>query len=150
MSNIALNHFDGAQTLAYARVRKGAGDDFGRAQRQQQVALAIVDRVVGFDMVPTLITKAPRLYQEISSGIRTNMTLQDMVSLGWLAIHIPRDDISSGVISPPKMVGFYTRPDGAQVLRPVPDQIRQLRDQIFVDSSAMGPSVSPVEGASQP
>jgi LCP family protein required for cell wall assembly len=144
------HHLDGAQTLAYARVRKGAGDDFGRAQRQQQVALAIIDRVVGFDMVPTLITKAPRLYQEISSGIRTNMSLQDMVSLGWLAVHIPKSDIASGVIAPPKMVGFYTRPDGAQVLRPVPDQIRVLRDQIFVNSSALGPSVTPIEGASQP
>ena len=48
------------------------------------------------------------------------------------------------------MVGFYTRPDGAQVLRPVPDQIRQLRDQIFVNSSAIGPSVGPIEAASQP
>jgi LCP family protein required for cell wall assembly len=144
------HHLDGAQTLAYARVRKNAGDDFGRAQRQQQVALAILDRVVGFDMVPTLISKAPRLYQEVSSGVRTNMTLQDMVSLGWLAVHIPKDDITSGVISPPKMVGFYTRPDGAQVLRPVPDQIRLLRDQIFVDSSAIGPSVAPIESASQP
>jgi LCP family protein required for cell wall assembly len=143
-------HLDGAQTLAYARVRKGAGDDFGRAQRQQQVALAIIDRVVGFNMVPTLITRAPRLYQEISSGIRTNMSLQDMVSLGWLAVHIPRSDIANGVIAPPKMVGFYTRPDGAQVLRPVPDQIRVLRDQIFVNSSALGPSVTPIEGASQP
>ncbi len=144
------HHLDGAQTLAYARVRKGAGDDFGRAQRQQQVALAILDRVVGFNMVPTLISKAPRLYQEISSGIRTNMSLQDMVSLGWLAVHIPQSDISSGVISPPGMVGFYTRPDGAQVLRPVPDQIRVLRDKIFVDSNAIGPSVGPVEGAGQP
>jgi len=144
------HHLDGAQTLAYARVRKGAGDDFGRAQRQQQVALAIIDRVVGFNMVPTLISKAPRLYQEISNGIRTNMSLQDMVSLGWLAVHVPKTDITNGVISPPKMVGFYTRPDGAQVLRPVPDQIRQLRDQIFVNSSAIGPSVGPIESASRP
>jgi LCP family protein required for cell wall assembly len=144
------HHLNGAQALAYARVRKGAGDDFGRAQRQQQVALAVLDRVVGFDMVPTLITKAPALYQELSSGIRTNMSLQDMVSLGWLAVHVPRDQISSGVIAPPKMVGFYTRPDGAAVLRPVPDQIRILVDQIFADSSALSPDPSAVESAQKP
>ncbi|MGH2626505.1 MAG: LCP family protein, partial [Anaerolineales bacterium] len=38
------HRLDGAEALAYARVRKGAGDDFGRAERQQQVALAIIDR----------------------------------------------------------------------------------------------------------
>jgi LCP family protein required for cell wall assembly len=134
-------HLDGADALAYARVRKGAGDDFGRAQRQQQVALAILDRVVGFDMLPTLVTKAPALYQELSSGIRTNLSLDDMIALSWLAIRVNKDDIVSGVISPPKMVGFYTRPDGASVLRPIPDQIRILRDTIFTDTSALGPDI---------
>jgi LCP family protein required for cell wall assembly len=134
-------HLDGPDALAYARVRKGAGDDFGRAQRQQQVVLAILDRVVGFDMLPTLVKKAPALYQELSSGIRTNLSLEDMIALAWLAIRVNKDDIVSGVISPPKMVGFYTRPDGANVLRPIPDQIRILRDSIFTDTSALGPDV---------
>ena len=134
-------HLDGPDALAYARVRKGAGDDFGRAQRQQQVALAILDRVVGFDMLPTLVTRAPALYQELSSGVRTNLSLDDMTALAWLGIRINKDDIVSGVIAPPKMVGFYTRPDGASVLRPIPDQIRILRDTIFTDTSALGPNV---------
>lgn len=139
-------HLDGADALAYARVRKAAGGDFGRAERQQQVALAVLDRVVGFDMVPTLVKKAPQLYQELSSGVRTNMTLEQMISLGWLVVRIPKGNITRGVIGPPNMVGFYTRPDGAQVLRLVPDQIRILRDQIFVDTSAIGPTV-PTPGA---
>ncbi|MFP3854572.1 MAG: LCP family protein, partial [Anaerolineales bacterium] len=137
------HHLDGAEALAYARVRKNAGGDFGRAERQQQVALAVVDRVVGFDMVPTLVSKAPRLYQELSSGIRTDMTLSQMVSLGWLAINVPKDDIRQGVISPPGMVRFHTTDTGAQVLRPVPDAIRELRDRLFVETSAVG---APPEG----
>ncbi|NIM92565.1 MAG: hypothetical protein GTO18_02470 [Anaerolineales bacterium] len=132
-------HLDGAEALAYARVRKNAGGDFGRAERQQQVALAVIDRVVGFDMIPTLVMKAPRLYQELSEGIRTNMTLDEMISLGWLAVQIPKENIRQGIIAPPNMVGFHTRPDGAQVLRVVPDQIRILRDEIFVDTSSIGP-----------
>jgi len=132
-------HLDGPQTLAYARIRKVAGDDFGRAQRQQQVAFAILDRVVGFDMVPTLITRAPALWAELQSGIRTNMTLEQMISLGWMAVHIPKDDIGRGVIGPPKMVGFHTLPNGQQVIRPVPDQIRILRDQLFTQTSGIGP-----------
>ncbi len=131
------HHLDGAEALAYARVRKRAGDDFGRARRQQQVVLAILDRVVGFNMVPTLVAKAPDLYQELASGIRTNMSLQEMVSLGWLATQIPKENIRRGVIGPPNMVAFHTTETGAQVLRPIPDQIRALRDQIFVDTSAI-------------
>jgi hypothetical protein len=38
------------------------------------------------------------------------------------------------------MVRFYTRPDGAKVLGPVPDQIRLLRDEIFTATSGFGPS----------
>jgi LCP family protein required for cell wall assembly len=130
---------DGAEALAYARVRKGAGDDFGRAERQQQVALAIIDRVVGLDMVPTLVAKAPVLYQELSSGIRTNLALDQMISLGWLAVQTPKANIQRGVIAPPNMVGFNTLPDGAAVLRQVPDQIRLLRDQIFTQTGIIGP-----------
>jgi LCP family protein required for cell wall assembly len=133
------NHLDGAQALAYARIRKVTGDDFGRAERQQQVALAVLDRVVGFDMVPTLIGRAPALWGELRSGIRTNMTLEQMISFGWMAVQIPKADIHHGVIGPPKMVGFHTLPNGQQVIRPVPDQIRLLRDQLFTETSALGP-----------
>jgi len=136
-------HLDGADALAYARVRKYGGADFGRAKRQQQVAMAILDRVVGFDMVPLLLAKAPTLYQELTSGFRTNMTLDQMIALGWMAIKIPRDEVQMGVIEPPKMVGFYTRPDGASVLRAVTDAIRVLRDQIFTDTSGYAPLRAP-------
>jgi len=143
-------HLDGAEALAYARVRKGAGDDFGRAERQQQVAEAIMDRVVGFEMIPTLVARAPALYQELSSGIRTNMTLEQMVSIGWSALQIPRSSIHKGVIAPPNMVGFHILPDGANVLRPVPDQIRILRDQIFTNTGGLGPSIDGITGGGGP
>lgn len=132
-------HLDGAEALAYARNRKTGGGDFTRAERQQQVALAIMDRVVGFDMLPRLVSRAPALYQELASGVRTNLSLDQMIALAWLAVRIPKENIQQAVIEPPNMVGFYTRPDGAQVLRAVPDEIRKLRDRLFVDTSAIGP-----------
>ena len=133
------HHLDGAQALAYARIRKGGGGDFSRAERQQQVAMAILDRVTGFNMIPILVAKAPVLFQQLSSGVRTNLSLDEMIGLAWLAARIPRENFQTEVIEPPTMVGFYTRPDGAQVLRAVPDAIRELRDRLFVDSSAIGP-----------
>jgi LCP family protein required for cell wall assembly len=134
-------HLDGPKALAYARARKTEGGDFDRAQRQQQVALAIRDRVLGFNMIPTLITKAPKLYQELSDGIHTNLTFDQMLRLALLALDIPKDNIKKGIISPPDMVQFETLPDGAQVLRPIPDQIRVLRDDIFTTTGAIGPSI---------
>jgi LCP family protein required for cell wall assembly len=146
-------HFDGAETLAYARARKTEGGDFDRAERQQQVALAIRDRVVGFDMIPTLITKAPALYSQFRTGVRTNIIntnappaqlveqIQQLVSLGMLVLDIDPTTIKKGVISPPDMVEFSILPSGADVLQPIPDQIRILRDEIFGSTSALGPSI---------
>ncbi len=145
-------HLNGAEALAYARARKTEGGDFDRAQRQQQVVMAIRDRVTGFDMIPMLIAKAPKLYQEISGGIRTNLSLEDMISLGMLALDIDMGNIKRGVIAPPEMVLLETLPDGAQVLKPVPDKIRLLRDEIFTSTGAIGPSLdidNPAEAAKQ-
>jgi polyisoprenyl-teichoic acid--peptidoglycan teichoic acid transferase len=132
-------HLDGPDALAYARARRTRYGDIDRAARQQQVALAIRDRIVGFDMLPTLIRRAPALYQELASGVRTNLTLEQIVRLGMLALEIDPQDIRKGVIGPPDMIGYVTLPDGRQILRPIPDGIRRLRDEIFTETSAFGP-----------
>lgn len=146
-------HFDGAEALAYARARKTEGGDFDRAERQQQVALAIRDRVVGFEMIPVLITKAPALYHELQTGVRTNLIdpnappdqlieqLQQLISLGLLVLDIDPATIKKGVISPPDQVVLTILPSGADVLKPVPDQIRILRDEIFATTDSLSPSI---------
>ncbi len=78
------------------------------------------------------------------------MTLPQMVSLGWLAINTPKEDISQGVIAPPDMVRFHTTETGAQVLRPVPNAIRDLRDRLFVESSAVGASPDQIDATPDP
>ncbi len=134
-------HLDGAEALAYARARGTEGGDFDRAQRQQQVILAIRDRVLGFHNIPTLAARAPALYNELARGVGTNMALDQMIALGALAVQIPPEGIRRGVIGPPQMVTLEDLPDGQHVLRPVPDQIRLLRDEIFTLSGAVGPSI---------
>jgi LCP family protein required for cell wall assembly len=143
---------DGPEALAYARARKTEGGDFDRAQRQQQVVMAVRDRIFELNMVPTLVTRAPALYQELAQGVRTNLSFDQMMSLGLLAMQLDKKTIRRGVIAPPEMVIFQHLPDGAEVLKPVPDRIRQLRDEIFTVTSAVGPSVpvdDPAEGARQ-
>lgn len=143
-------HFDGSTALAYARARKTEGGDFDRAERQQQVVLAIRDSV--FEMgVPELLSRAPALYAELASGIHTNLSFDQMVALGLMGVQINDYQVRRGVIAPPDMVLLETHPDGSQVLKPVPDAIRQLRDQVFTGAGAISPSVQvdPPAGAAR-
>jgi LCP family protein required for cell wall assembly len=135
-------HFDGPQALAYARARGTAGGDFDRSQRQQQVIMAIRDQVLDLGNLPTLVGRAPAIYQDVASGIHTNMALDQMIALGALALQIDPANIRRGVIGPPDMVLLETLPSGAEVLKPVPDQIRLLRDEIFTLTDAVAPSIA--------
>ncbi|OGO65327.1 MAG: hypothetical protein A2029_04295 [Chloroflexi bacterium RBG_19FT_COMBO_47_9] len=130
---------DGPTALAYARARHTEGGDFDRAQRQQQVILAIKDRVI--DLGPAeLASRAPALYNELAAGIHTNLSLDDAIRLGWLALDVPFSSIQRGAIAPPKAVMLAKSPDGSQdILIPIPDQIRLIRDQVFASSSMANP-----------
>jgi LCP family protein required for cell wall assembly len=125
----------GEVALAYARARNTEGGDFDRAQRQQQVTLAIRDQVLSLNLLPILISKAPVLYQEIAAGVHTNLTLEQALKLAVLATQIPEGGIKRGVIGPPSQVTFGISPEGLDILKPIPDQIRLLRDDIFTADS---------------
>lgn len=138
-------HLTGPRALAYARCRHESqgcsGGDVGRAKRQQQVILAIRDKVLEPETFATLITQAPQLYAEFSSGIHTNMSLEDAIQLAVLAKDIRVDDIKRGVIDTTMAIPADTTINGvpANVLRPVPDLIRILRDEIFVPGGPISP-----------
>lgn len=135
----------GELALAYARLRKNAGDDFGRAERTRQVIMGIREQVLRANAVPMLIAKAPALYQEISAGIRTDLSLEQAIQLAWLAQQIKDDQIKQGGIAPPDMVLLAKTEEGDEVLKPIFDQIRVLRDEIFATAP-----VSPLAGNLQP
>jgi polyisoprenyl-teichoic acid--peptidoglycan teichoic acid transferase len=60
--------------------------------------------------------------------------------LGWLALDIPISSIQRGAIAPPNSVLLAKSPDGTQdILIPVPDQIRLIRDQVFASTSMASP-----------
>lgn len=129
-----IHHLDGARALGYARNRKTAGGDFDRARRQQEVAMAILDKVVELNMIPTLIRKSPVLYAELRAGVRTNLTLEQMVSLAVQVTKIPRRNIHRGLIGKDMAIPMV-RADGTWTLEPIPDKIRLLRDEVFSDDS---------------
>lgn len=105
--------------------------------------MALRDQIVTFNQLPDLVAKAPQLYKDLSSGIRTNLTLDQVIQLAWLGTQIDPVNIKRGVFDPHKDINYVTATtqDGTQdVLVPVPDRIRLLRDQVFVTGSQYGPS----------
>ena len=131
----------GDHALAYARNRSTGDGDFGRAQRQQQVVMAIRNRIFNFDQLPELLPKIPEIVNELSSGIETNFPLTDIElisSLAVLALDIDLDNITMRVIGEDQII-YGTSPDDLAILIPVPDKIRELRDEIFASSSPYSP-----------
>jgi len=130
---------DGEYTLAYARDRKSEGDDFDRSARQLDVIMKIRDRIIEFDQLPTLVMNAPAIYEDLSTGIRTNMSLNQIIQLAWKAMEIPFENIEMVVIGP-QYITIETSPDGLAILKPIPDKIRLLRDEIFGTGGLISPA----------
>ena len=66
------------------------------------------------------------------------MSFEDMLKLASLATQIDVDQIKRGVIN--YDMGILDRsPDGLSILKPISDQIRVLRDDIFTTSGALSP-----------
>jgi LCP family protein required for cell wall assembly len=140
-----FRHLTGKRALAYARCRHESqgcsGGDVGRAKRQQQVIMAIRDKVFAPSYFPELLAQAPEIYRTFSAGIHTNMSFEDAIKLAVLTKDIPIESIKQGVIDNNMAVFANVTLDGvsASVLRPVPDLIRILRDEIFVPGGPLSP-----------
>jgi LCP family protein required for cell wall assembly len=133
-----MQHLDGPTALAYARNRDTWGADFDRADRQQQVILAIFDKITSLGALPKLIANSPTIYNNLRYGIHTNLTLKQIISLAWTAAQIPRENIKKGVIGPNETSRSFS-PDGLDILLPDMDAVRLVRDEVFSSTSGIAP-----------
>ena len=141
-----IRHLDGALALAYARCRDqdqcgATGGDLDRSKRQQQVILAIRNKVLNPANFPSLIVQAPTFYKTFGGGIRTNMSLNDGIKLAYLMKNIPLNSIKSVVFGNNDLVSANTVLAGAaaSVYKPIPDKLRILRDEIFTTGGPVSP-----------
>jgi polyisoprenyl-teichoic acid--peptidoglycan teichoic acid transferase len=127
------NHLDGPLALAYARARHTKGGDVDRSYRQQQVIMAIRTKVLDPQQFPSLIANAYDLYMEFSAGIKTNLGFNDAMKLVLMAKDLPTESIKRGVmdykVAPPAKVKYKN--EVWDIVRPIPDKIALLRDDIF-------------------
>ncbi|HAV76573.1 MAG TPA: hypothetical protein DCX53_04380 [Anaerolineae bacterium] len=136
-----MRPLDGEKALAYARTRKSEGGDIDRAIRQQKVILGIRNKVLDPANFTELLGKSRRFYEEFSAGIRTNMPIETGIQLAVLARDIPVESIKQGVIDYTMVSLDNTTLGGenASVMKPFPDKIRELRDQVFTSGGPLSP-----------
>jgi LCP family protein required for cell wall assembly len=139
-------HLNGHDALRYARTRHTSQGDIDRAHRQQQVILAVRQKVLSLNMLPTLIAQAPALYQTLKESVQTNLSLDQIVSLALLAPDISEESIQREVIDY-RYVIEETTPDNQSVLVPLRDKIRELRDSLFTTSAPLTPASAAEETA---
>ena len=136
-----MRKLNGERALAYARFRKDKEGDIARANRQQKVILGIRNKVLSPENFPVLLGQAQQFYEKFSAGIKTNMPFDTAVRLGVLARDIPVESIEHGVIDYSMVSLNETTLGGenADVMKPLPDKIRELRDQVFTSGGAVSP-----------
>lgn len=123
---------DSTKLLEYSRVRHNAGDDFGRAARQQEVIRAVRDKILSLGGISALIGKASPLWDTVKTSVKTDMTFDQMLQLGQIGLTIPTTNVSSVVLT--DKAGYLlpsTTPDGQQVLSPIYEKIHGLVEQMF-------------------
>ena len=120
------HHLNGDVSLAYARIRKAAGEsDFTRAARQQQIIVAIKDRIISGGFLDDPIG----LFQALGDTIQTNIPPARIRDLAPLAAQIRPSDIYKTVINHPFVrAGFDVR--GSIQLPDLP-AIRALGASLF-------------------
>lgn len=107
------HHLDGATALKYARTRH-QDSDIGRAQRQQQVILAFRNRLLELGL-GEMLTRAPALLEQVSDGVRTDLSVEEIIQLGRAAAGIEAGDLQTAVLDF-SYVSSHTTEHGASVL----------------------------------
>jgi LCP family protein required for cell wall assembly len=125
-------HFNGYQALAYARVRKAAGEsDFTRAGRQQEVIAALRDRLVhgAFLNNPSKFLRS--LGQTISTNIKPSL-IADYIDV---AAGIARKSVFHTVIDHPLVKSGYDTRGSIQL--PNVAAIRRMAARLFTPTGVL-------------
>ncbi len=124
---------DGRLALAYARSRQGVGDsDFTRAARQQQLLVALRNKLTS----PEMITRLPDLIRAAGDTVRTNLPTDRLDEFITLAREVDSDAIQQHVLTYP--IAFHpptTSTGGVWTLQLHMDKVAELSEKLFGSDS---------------
>ncbi len=121
-------HMDGFTALCYVRMRY-ASSDFDRLRREQEVLLALFDRVVSLNG----LARIPELYDQFRSLVKTDMEVNDLLPLVPLATSLAADRtrVSLHRVDPTVVTSWLVPYSGANVLLPNRDALLAMLRTIF-------------------
>lgn len=120
-------HFDGADALAYARIRKSAGEsDLTRAARQQEVLVALRNRAVSAGILFSL----PKLLAAVGATVRTDLPPERLPQLAALAEQIGGSSTTKLVLGSPLIKSAGSSQYGSSFV-PVPSRIAKMAAVVF-------------------
>ena len=120
---------DGRTALKYVRTRHGASD-FERIRRQQQIVLALREKLRTTDAATKLLPQAPQILRTLSGAVETNLDTVEIAQLILMVKDIPDERIARVAIDE-TAVQPWTTPAGGSVLIPVRERVRELREQFY-------------------
>lgn len=143
---IQAGHYcmDADTALKYARTRH-TDNDFGRMQRQQQVIIAVKNKILESGTLPQLIARIPTLLDILADSVQTDMPLSQQISLANLVRKLDTNNIQQLVIDD-TMTERTILSSGADVLMPKMDVIQPAVAAFFapVNATVTPPASDPI------
>ncbi|MGD8464363.1 MAG: LCP family protein [Anaerolineae bacterium] len=120
-----LQHMDGELALLYARSRITTSD-FDRSRRQRKLLMALWEKGLSRDIIPRI----PALWMAMNDAFETDIPLDQVVNLAYVGLQLRPNQIFSQSIGPWQVENWMT-PEGAAVLLPRHDKIKELLDGFY-------------------
>jgi len=134
---VGEQYFDGERALFYARSRKTSpGGDFDRSARQREIIVALKEKVLSVGTYANPL-KIAGLIDAVGNGVRTNLSISEILRLYEIAGEVPSDKIVSiGLDNGVDGLLAGQNIGGASVLVPKAgdySEVQQFVRSIFVD-----------------
>jgi LCP family protein required for cell wall assembly len=123
-------HMDGYEALCYVRMRK-ASSDYDRLRREQEVLLAIFDRLISLNG----LSRVPELYEQFHTLVKTDLEVNDLLTLVPLATTLAADRtrLSLHRVDSTLTTSWLVPYSGANVLLPNREAILAMLQAAFAN-----------------
>src|SRR3989442_9568252 len=131
----------GDHAMQYLRFRHDEEGDIGPLRRQQQVFLAIAQRIKS----PAMILSSPRLLQAFVQHTQTNLSVSELITLGVFAARLHTADIHTATL-PGEAGPIYVYLDEAQMRQIVAEMFLGVSSQTLASTAVEVLTASGVPG----
>ena len=129
--NVGVHHMNGSDALCFSRTRRN-GSDFDRITRQQRVILAALEKASELKLLadPSNLIS---LWKRYKDTVKTDVSDLQIPGFAKLATGMHPNDLA--FLSAAAATTSWTTPEGAAVLLPSKEGIKQLVDALFSDAN---------------